>query len=73
MPNVHRLANRGFRPDPPESYAQAKTNLAGTGLTMNQLLSAFLRWFGADPTGVLSHLAPHLKRPDQDPPVGSAG
>lgn len=63
MPNAHRLPNRGFRPDPSEAYTQAQDFLADTrtGLTMNELLSAFLRWFNSDPAAALAALAPHLR------------
>lgn len=69
MPNVHRLPNRGFRPDPPESYVRVKDFLteARTGLTMDELLGACVRWLDHDPAAALIVLAPHLTQPAELP------
>ncbi len=65
MPNVHRLPTRSFRPDPPESYTHVKEFLAtaGTGLTMDELVGAAIRWIDHDPAAALVVLAPHLRAP----------
>jgi len=54
----HRHPNLNFRP-PAEIRDAAKAAVAGSGWTMNDLLTAFLVAFAADPAQYLRLLAPH--------------
>lgn len=51
-------ASGGFQVDPTEAYEEAKTRLGGTGLTMDDLIATFLRWFNTNPSEAFRQMAP---------------